>query len=227
LAGVREHRRTIVEAESGFTLVELSIVLVIVGLLIGGILKGQELIQDARISRTLTQVEAFRTATATFMDRYGALPGDFPLADTRIPNVGSGNNGNGDGVLNGSGNSGEGLFFWEHLARAGLIIGDYDGTTAQLGVGLPSASVGGGFNALSVGVQGLVANWLQLGAPTAAGITTNGLLTPDAARRMDARIDDGLPTTGVVRTPVAACIDDAGEYAVGTSAEICTLAFKL
>ncbi|MBL29343.1 MAG: hypothetical protein CMM50_17570 [Rhodospirillaceae bacterium] len=215
------------QAAAGFTLVELSIVLVIIGLLVGGILKAQQLIQDARIGRTVTQVEAFRTAAASFVDRYGALPGDFSQADARVSGVASGDNGNGNGRIDGGGNTGEGLLFWEHLARAGLIIGDYDGATAQLGVGLPSASVGGGFNAGQFVVQGLAANWLLLGNPTSAGATTNALLTPEVARRMDARVDDGQPTTGAVRTPTADCIDDTGNYAVATSAEVCTLAFRL
>lgn len=215
------------QGQEGFTLVELSIVLVIVGLLIGGVLKAQQLIEDARVSRTLTQVEAFRTATAAFVDRYGALPGDFAQADSRISGVTAGDNGNGNGRIDGSGSTGEGLLFWEHLARAGLVIGDYDGATAQLGVGLPSASLGGGFNAVTVSVQGLAANWLLLGSPTAAGATTGALLTPEVAARMDSRIDDGRPDTGLVRTPVAACVDDAGNYPVATTAEVCTLAFRL
>ena len=70
--------------QQGFTLVELAIVLVIVGLLIGGILKGQELIAATRVNSTVTQIKAIETATYTFLDTYGGMPGDLPNAATRI-----------------------------------------------------------------------------------------------------------------------------------------------
>ena len=63
--------------QGGFTLVELAIVMVIIGLLIGGILKGQELIKNAAISATAAQIKAFESAFVTFEDIYQAKPGDF------------------------------------------------------------------------------------------------------------------------------------------------------
>lgn len=72
--------------EQGFTLVELAIVLVIVGLLIGGILKGQELIGNTRINSTVALVKSVETASNTFLDSYGGLAGDLPNAANRVPN---------------------------------------------------------------------------------------------------------------------------------------------
>lgn len=70
---------------SGFTLVELAIVMTIIGLLIGGILKGQELMNGARLSATIAQVNSYRAAAISFRDTYGALPGDVRGAENNLP----------------------------------------------------------------------------------------------------------------------------------------------
>lgn len=71
--------------EKGFTLVELAIVMAIIGLLIGGILKGQELMENARVASTVTQVKATEAAMTTFRDTFNGIPGDLARADTRLP----------------------------------------------------------------------------------------------------------------------------------------------
>ncbi len=71
--------------QKGFTLVELAIVMTIIGLLIGGILKGQELMQNARVTSTIAQVRSYEAATTTFRDKYDAIPGDMANAGARIP----------------------------------------------------------------------------------------------------------------------------------------------
>ena len=73
------------QSQKGFTLVELAIVMTIIGLLIGGILKGQELMQNARVTATIAQVRSYEAATTTFRDTYAAIPGDMPNAQNRIP----------------------------------------------------------------------------------------------------------------------------------------------
>lgn len=75
--------------QKGFTLVELAIVMTIIGLLIGGILKGQELMQNARVTSTIAQVRAYEAATTTFRDKYDSVPGDMANASVRIPNCGT------------------------------------------------------------------------------------------------------------------------------------------
>src|SRR5437868_10560305 len=84
----------------GFTLVEMSIVLVIIGLIIGGILKGQEVIAGARQKAVINQINAVRAATNTYFDRYRALPGDDPHGSQL--DAGAINDGNGDGIVGAS-----------------------------------------------------------------------------------------------------------------------------
>ncbi len=74
------------EGQRGFTLVELAIVMIIIGLLIGGVLKGQELISNAQVSASAAQVKATEAGISTFQDAYGAIPGDMVSPATRIPN---------------------------------------------------------------------------------------------------------------------------------------------
>lgn len=136
---------------AGFSLVELSIVLVILGLLTGGILTGQNLIRAAELRSVITEHQELVTAVYTFKDRYFALPGDMPNA-TQIWGAASGTsvtgcvgsardpatnegigtqtcNGNNDGIFNNENQpyGGEIWTFWEHLANAGLIEGSFNG----------------------------------------------------------------------------------------------------
>lgn len=134
-------------AKNGFTLIELSIVLVIIGLLVGGVLVGQDLIKAAEVRATITQIEKFNTAVNTFLGKYGELPGDMSAASAarfNFPpyNPGCNNNrcgtqgrGDGNGILdafttsvisNPSGSlSGEVAMFWGDLSYANLIGFDF------------------------------------------------------------------------------------------------------
>lgn len=120
---------------AGFSLVELSIVLVILGLLTGGILAGQSLIHAAGLRSITVERDKYSTALSTFRDKYFQIPGDMNNAfqfwgttcGTNDAVASTGCNGNGNGLVEDSNSTGENLKLWEHLARSGLIEGLYDG----------------------------------------------------------------------------------------------------
>lgn len=136
-------------SQSGFSLVELSIVLVILGLLVGGVLAGQSLIRAAELRAVSTEYSRWVTATQTFRDKYFALPGDMRNAtafwgtdNLGCPNGGGSSgtcNGDSDGLIEVFGFSGaptssnEIFRFWQQLAHAGLIEGTYQGIQSGAG----------------------------------------------------------------------------------------------
>ena len=132
------------KVKHGFSLVELSIVLVILGLLTGGILAGQNLIRAAELRSVSAQFQSYITATNTFRDKYFAIPGDMRNATafwgaahatpaTCLTAAGTGTqtcNGDGNGQLavgGGANRYGEVFTFWQHLSSAGLVEGAYTG----------------------------------------------------------------------------------------------------
>ena len=95
-------------SQKGFTLIEIAIVLVIIGLLLGGILKGQELITSARVRNLISQQDGIKAAFYGFQDRYRALPGDYQLASQNLGGATAATNGNGDGRIRTAAQSGGG-----------------------------------------------------------------------------------------------------------------------
>lgn len=186
--------------ERGFTLVELSIVLIIIGLIVSGILVGQDLIESAQIRATIGQVEQTNTAVNTFRLKYGDIPGD-----AQGTQYGLGGNGTTDGVLlDGDGAiakiTGDIALFWRHLSAAGMIAGSYDGVTTSSTVGVTFPAIKLGTNGIGVyGVSGI--NYYQMGA-TAAGTNaatySNTTLSPLQAYNIDSKLDNGRPFDGIV-----------------------------
>ena len=184
--------------ETGFTLVEIAIVLVIIGLLLGGILKGQEMITQAKIKNVINDFNGVTVAVTSYQDRYRALPGDDGNATTRwtTQNPASGN---GDGVIVGKYNATvagaapvtaeESNLFWQHLRIAGFV----PGLTTGAGSGSQPPNAASGI----VGVQNAVAAGIGLGF---TGLTICSSNIPDkVAIAVDTQMDDSNSATGQVR----------------------------
>ncbi len=168
----------------GFTLVELALVLVIVGLLITGVLKGEALIQNAKVKKIVNEKDSIAAAYYTFFDRYGQLPGDENLP-TAPPNDPAGNNGDADGQIDAA----EYGFLFQDLALAGIINGSYDGTPTSI----PTHTFGSWMRVQWVanstgGTIALNANCMAFNAVPA-----------DVAEQIDRKYDDGVYNTGSIR----------------------------
>jgi len=113
---------------AGFTLVEVAIVLVIIALILGGIFKGQALIDNARVRSISTEVSGIQTAWYSFQERYRSIPGDFSKASTQIDSAAL--PGNGNGRID---DSRERAGVWQQLSLAGFITGQFDGAQGAVG----------------------------------------------------------------------------------------------
>lgn len=204
--------------KNAFSLVELSIVLVILGLLVGGVLSGQSLIRAAELRSVSTEYQRYTTAVGTFRDKYFALPGDMSNAVAFWGNTDTGN-GDGDGTIESTGTaigaagaltSNEISNFWIHLAKAALVEGSYTAianTTLTAPANNPRAKLGNA--AWNVGTLGTVAladltyfegtygNVLYFGSGTAAA-TPAAVLKPEEAWNLDTKLDDGRPSIGSI-----------------------------
>ena len=168
--------------QSGFTLIEIAIVLVIIGLLLGGILKGQELITQGRIRNVANDFQSMTAAINLYQDRYRALPGDDIGAGTRWSATSSGNgNGQIGGTYNSTTNADESRLFWQHLRLAGLV----GGATSDLAQPANAAS----------GITGVQ----QTGQGLNSLIVCANNLPAKIAQAVDSQFDDGDARTGSVR----------------------------
>ncbi len=203
--------------QSGFTLIEIAIVLVIIGLLLGGILKGQELINSARVKNLATDFRNIPVFIYGYQDKFKALPGDDPAAVAHLGATASqgaippAGNGVIDGAWDSTTATNESYLFWQHVRLAGLAPGS---TTVGASDYVPLNAVGG-----RIGIQS-AKPFTTMNSGTwficSAGITGK------FAKQLDSQLDDGVTNTGAMQAGTTAdgttiangALDDATQYTV-------------
>jgi len=213
--------------KSGFTLLELSIVLVIIGLIVGGILVGQDMIKAAEVRATISQIEKYNSAVNTFRSKFNAIPGDIPRANAanfgmlQLTSASTIGQGDGNGLIEGGAAGatlpeGETLVFWRHLSDTNLVDGSL-GVIGNSAVVAATGVVTGNVTTVSQSIPPTrlnLTNYIVVYSASGtnfyqlmpiATITTAPLytfnttgITPLQSYNMDTKLDDGLPNTGIV-----------------------------
>lgn len=227
--------------QHGFTLVEISIVMIIIGLLIGGTFGGMKLIENMQISKTVQDLKAIESAALTFKDTYGRLPGDMPNTAARLPSCTDApcaTGGDGNRVIGASNlwtgaiaNTSENFAFWHHVQAANLLSMGYKNTLVMdFGEGQPDAPSGGGYRISSHTATSsdgcrkldramtLIQNLPDVVIPA-------GTVQCSFLESVDRKFDDGLPltgqffaswmTTGGLCAAAAACTSNYNQTALG------------
>jgi prepilin-type N-terminal cleavage/methylation domain-containing protein len=181
----------------GFSLIELAIVLVIAGLLLAGVMRGQELIANAKVKSLASDFRNIPTYFYAYQDRFRALPGDdhaavAHLGGTIANTTGQQQNGLVQGAWNSDAATDESYLVWQHLRLAGLAAGATDTTSAQY---IPRNSEGGRLGVTSVGALDAVTNGTF---NSAHALCSDGIIGRYATQ-LDTMLDDGVGNGGAMR----------------------------
>ncbi len=212
--------------QTGFTLVEIAIVLVIIGLLLGGILKGQELINSARVRNLADQNSGIQAAYFGFIDRYRQVPGDmdgtaaceaiglsnFAGAPANCAAVVGGDAGGSlaDQTLAAT-HLGEGSALWAHLSAAGFIQGAYEGGATTAATYVNTTAITTPVNAFNGRVMLTRTNQFVGSASARLAFVFGSQIPVSIMRELDVKVDDSFPDSGVLRHTTSTTAGDVVE----------------
>lgn len=213
------------KTQAGFTLVEIAIVLVVIGLMLGGVLKGQELISSAKVKNLVNDFRTTSTLVYGYQDRFRNFPGDQTQAQLDAAfgtNAGTvctpaaaglcaTNNGRLDGNWNDPDIKSETFAFWQHVRLANLATG----TTNTADSNYLPRNADGGLIGIESGVSSTGAAAPLIGGMRGAYYVCSGSVLGRYAKQMDSTMDDGNTATGSVR--VTASNATRGDAAVATA----------
>ncbi len=221
--------------QNGFTLIEIAIVLVIIGLLLGGVLKGQELINTARVRALNNSVDGITAAWFSFQDRYRAFPGDYATAQSNINLPGAPDGGDANGQIDTTAEAGR---LWVHLEAAGYITGGYSNDAVTIALDEYASSVTDSpDNGFGSGMVVSLGSEIYNGgvAATAAHELISGRGIPvEVLAELDRKIDDGAADSGAMQlgngdgsswTGTAACLNGSA-YQLQTPSSNCAAVFR-
>ena len=216
------NKGNLAKGNSGFTLVELSIVLIIIGLILGGILVGQDLIRNAQVNATANQIQQLNASVNAFRGKYNALPGDinravaFNLEGSCVPTANT-CEGDGDGTLENDITANgtiatlwdqEVKLFWVHLSEAGLAGGNFSYSADSVAVVTNYPQAKNKANGIIAVTLGSVLHWIVAAniddvvpaefSDTLSGADGTGGMPPSDAFGIDTKIDNGNSITGGV-----------------------------
>ncbi len=189
--------------QAGFTLVEIAIVLVIIGLLLGGVLKGQELINSAKVKNFAQDFRTIPLFIYGYQDKFKALPGDDANAATRITGATKATTGTqGNGVIEGNWDSTvstvESVLFWQHVRLANLAAGPTDfSDNEKAAASVPTNADGG-----RIGVESVSSHFIKNNDDSWLGgtyLVCSGGIQGKFAKQLDTTTDDGKTDEGSMR----------------------------
>lgn len=225
------------KSERGFTMVELAVSLMVIGLLVAAFLKGTELVDNARVNRVIRNISDYNAASAGFMAAYHALPGDLTNPGHHLPNCNTlpcTVSGNQNGVIHNGGsgcvgaNPGQGCFeasnFFTHMRAAGLLSGAFrrTGTSSGNGVDIhtysPTDMPYRSFDMMAIGHTSLTSPyWVNTAlAAQMQNLPRKGhyymlnLIPLMASEKIDFKLDDGNPFAGTVRIEDSSSVPQTG-----------------
>lgn len=209
------------KSQTGFTLVELSIVLVIIGLMVGGVLVGKELIRSAELRAFAKDIEDVKMAAITYKAKFNYYPGDNPKASTYWPSCdtpATNCDGDGNGRIEWNLGKEEDLRFWQQLGDTGMYRGSYSGQANGSNERVPGDStpinpINGSYqvnySVPSDPILGKTGNFFGTSNLVPATYLVGNMFTVREAESIEIKLDDGNPGTGKM-------------FAIGSSAGDCT-----